>query len=212
MNNQILDILALAIPILIAITFHEVAHGYVAWKLGDPTAKMMGRLTLNPIAHLDPVGTLMLFLVRFGWAKPVPVDSRYFKNPKKDMLWVALAGPASNMVMAFFFGMLIRAVGLHSSGSFTGDFMKMVLLYGLYINLALAIFNLLPIPPLDGGRILRGLLPWRHEHYVDRLEQYGPFVLMGLIFLGMLSGFSVFGLIITPFVRFFGGVFAGINL
>ncbi|MDD3807457.1 MAG: site-2 protease family protein [Candidatus Marinimicrobia bacterium] len=212
MSNQIIDILALAIPILIAITFHEVSHGYVAWKHGDPTAKMMGRLTLNPLVHLDPIGTLMLFLVRFGWAKPVPVDPRYFKNPKKDMLWVALAGPACNMVLAFFFGLIIRGVGLQYSASFTGTFLKMVLLYGLYINLALAIFNLLPIPPLDGGRILRGLLPWRYEYIVDRLERYGPFVLMGLIFFEMFTGIDIFGAFITPFVRFFGRLFAGINL
>ena len=147
--------LLLAPPILLAITFHEYAHGWTAMKFGDPTAKMMGRLTLNPLVHLDPIGTLMLFLVHFGWAKPVPVDPRYFSDPKRQMLWVALAGPVANMILAFFSGILI--IGFASSNFMFSSNTALIgnmLVYSLQINLALAVFNMLPIPPLDGSKIL----------------------------------------------------------
>ena len=200
--------LILAPPILLAITFHEYAHGWTAMKFGDPTAKMMGRLTLNPLAHLDPIGTLMLFLAHFGWAKPVPVDPRYFSDPKRQMLWVALAGPVANMILAFFSGILI--IGFASSNfmfsSNTAIIGKM-LVYSLQINLALAVFNMLPIPPLDGSKILRGLLPHEYEHIAFQMEQYGPWVLMSIILFGMMTGVSLFWIFIGPFVRFFSFLF-----
>ena len=134
------DLLILIPPILLAITFHEYAHGWMALKFGDPTAKMLGRLSLNPLVHLDPIGTLMLFIVHFGWAKPVPVDPRYFSDPKRQMIWVALAGPIANMILAFISGILI--IGFSSSNlmfnSQTAFFANM-LIYSLQINLALAI-------------------------------------------------------------------------
>ncbi|MEA1986998.1 MAG: site-2 protease family protein, partial [Candidatus Marinimicrobia bacterium] len=157
------NILALAVPILFALTIHELSHGMVAYYFGDPTAKNAGRLTLNPLAHLDPIGTLMIFIVHFGWAKPVPVNPAYLRNPKKDMIWISLAGPASNMVLAFITGLLIRVVGLNITDNFTLDFIKMMLYYSLTINLALAVFNLIPIPPLDGSKILAGLLPPKYD-------------------------------------------------
>ena len=202
------DLLILIPPILLAITFHEYAHGWMALKFGDPTAKMLGRLSLNPLVHLDPIGTLMLFIVHFGWAKPVPVDPRYFSDPKRQMIWVALAGPIANMILAFISGILI--IGFSSSNlmfnSQTAFFANM-LVYSLQINLALAIFNMLPIPPLDGSKILRGLLPYRYEYISNTLEQFGPWILFSLILIGMMSGFSLFWFFISPFVRFFSSLF-----
>ena len=200
--------LLLAPPILLAITFHEYAHGWTAMKFGDPTAKMMGRLTLNPLVHLDPIGTLMLFLVHFGWAKPVPVDPRYFSDPKRQMLWVALAGPVANMILAFFSGILI--IGFASSNfmfSSNTAIIGNMLVYSLQINLALAVFNMLPIPPLDGSKILRGLLPYEYEHIAVQMEQYGPWVLMSIILFGMMTGVSLFLIFIGPFVKFFSSLF-----
>ncbi len=206
--------LVLLIPvILLALTIHELAHGYVAYRLGDPTAKYAGRLTLNPLVHLDPIGTIMLFLVHFGWAKPVPVDPRYFANPKRDMLRVALAGPAANMILAFLSGLVIRFVRVYPyyfEGSFMGETFVGMMFLSLQINLALAIFNMLPIPPLDGSKVLYGLLPPQYEHITYNLERYGPGVLFGLVMLGMLTGVSVFWAFIGPFVGFFSYLFAGI--
>jgi len=196
----------LAPPILVALTFHEFAHGYVALRFGDPTAKMAGRLTLNPLSHLDPIGTIMLFVVHFGWAKPVPVDPRYFRNPKQDMLWVALAGPGANMVLAFISGILLSMLG---RGSLFGshNMLLIMLQYSLFINLALAVFNMLPIPPLDGSKVLRGLLPYQYQHIADQMEMYGPWALMGLIMMGMMTGRSIFWSFIGPFVKFFSELF-----
>ncbi|MFL3050162.1 MAG: site-2 protease family protein [Candidatus Neomarinimicrobiota bacterium] len=202
------NLLLLIPPILLAITFHEYAHGWMALKFGDPTAKMLGRLSLNPLVHLDPIGTLMLFIVHFGWAKPVPVDPRYFSDPKRQMIWVALAGPIANMILALISGILI--IGFSSSNlmfnSKTAFFANM-LVYSLQINLALAIFNMLPIPPLDGSKILRGLLPYRYEYISNTLEKFGPWILMSLILFGVMSGISLFWLFIGPFVRFFSSLF-----
>jgi len=201
----------LAPPILFAVTIHEYAHALVAFRLGDPTAKASGRLTLNPISHLDPLGTLMLFIAQIGWAKPVPVDPRYFRNPKRDMLWVALAGPASNLLGAFTLGLLLQAVGhgpAVTASASLATLWKMGL-YGLYINVVLAVFNLLPIPPLDGSKILMGLLPPKQELAYVQFAHYGPLVLVGLIVLGRLSGVSILGTILSPFVSFFLGLFGG---
>ena len=207
--------LLLAVPaILIALTFHEFAHAYVAFRLGDPTAKYMGRLTLNPLAHLDPLGTIMIFLIHFGWAKPVPVDPRHLGNPKRDMMWISAAGPLMNMVLALVSGILIRIFILTGVGSTLGRGMSEIvfqmLYFSLYINLALAFFNLLPIPPLDGSKILSGLLPHRYAPTLYLIESRGPMVLFGIIMLGWITGFNVLGVVIGPFIRFFSGVFAGV--
>ena len=214
MNLEIL--LILAPPILLALAFHEFSHGWVANYLGDPTAKNQGRLTLNPISHLDPIGTLMLFLVHFGWAKPVPVNPMNLRDPKKDMLWVSLAGPASNMFLALVFGLVIRMYsGFQVAGFASGGFIQifeMMLVYGVIINLALAVFNLLPIPPLDGSKIVHALLPVRYEERYSKYEQYGPILLIGLVMFGMFGNFSIFGAVLRPFISVFSIIFAGTDL
>ena len=214
MRNLDPQTLVLLIPvILFALTVHEYAHGIVAYRLGDPTAKQAGRLTLNPLSHLDPVGTIMLFLVGLGWAKPVPVDPRYFANPKRDMLWVALAGPAANMGLALLSGLIIRFVTSDPSAYLSGalgPILISMMVRSLQINLMLAVFNMLPVPPLDGSKIMYSLLPPQYAHWNYNLERYGPMVLLGLVMMGMFTGFSILWLFIGPFVRFFAFLFAGL--
>lgn len=210
---QIQTLLLIAPPILLALTFHEYAHAYIANRFGDDTAKLSGRLSLNPLRHLDPLGTIMIFLVHFGWAKPVPVNPYRLKNPKKDMLWISAAGPLSNMALALASGILLRiliaAVEIPDQTSFMG-LLIYVAFMSLQINLALAIFNILPIAPLDGSKILSGLLPDGFGKMFYFMERYGPFILLGLILFGRLTGVSVLGGVIWPFVKFFSNLFAGI--
>ena len=210
---QIQTLLLIAPPILLALTFHEYAHAYVANRLGDDTAKQSGRLSLNPLRHLDPLGTIMIFVVHFGWAKPVPVNPYRLKNPKKDMLWISAAGPFANMVLAFASGILLRLLiatgGTPDRTSIMGLLIYVVFM-SLQINLALAIFNILPIAPLDGSKILAGLLPAGYEKMFYFMDRYGPFILLGLIIFGSATGVSVLGRIIWPFVKFFSNIFAGI--
>ena len=210
---KIQTLLLIAPPILLALTFHEYAHAFVANKYGDDTAKQNGRLTLNPLAHLDLLGTIMIFLVHFGWAKPVPVNPNRLKNPKKNMLWISAAGPLANMILALFSGILLRLIfvtgGKPDQHSITGLLIFMVIM-SLQINLALAIFNVLPIAPLDGSKILYGLLPSKHEGKIYFIERYGPFILIGLIVFGQFTGVSILGRLIWPFVKFFSNIFAGI--
>ena len=177
-------------PVLFSITVHEVCHGYAAYRLGDPTAKLAGRLTLNPIKHIDIVGLLVLFITRMiGWAKPVPVDPRYFKNPRKDMMWVSLAGPASNLVLAFVFAVIFKLFGGIIAGSYLYPLSYMIRIM-IMINVGLAIFNLIPIPPLDGSHILEGLLPHEMASTYSRLmAPYGFIILLVLIFSGMVDVF-----------------------
>ena len=210
---KIQTLLLIAPPILLALSFHEYAHAYVANKYGDDTAKQSGRLTLNPLAHLDLFGTIMIFIVHFGWAKPVPVNPYRLRNPKKDMLWISAAGPLANMVLALISGILLRfifaIVGVPNQHSIIGFLIFMVVM-SLQINLALAIFNILPIAPLDGSKILFGLLPTKHEDKIYFLERYGPFILIGLIIFGQVTGVPILGGLIWPFVKFFSKIFAGI--
>ena len=184
-----------AIPVLFAITLHEVAHGWVALKLGDRTAQMMGRLTLNPIKHIDPIGTLLvpgiLLLLGgfiFGWAKPVPISYRNLNKPKTDMAWVALAGPMANLVMAVIWA-LVAKVGLTLAQSqiVMGEAMMFMGVAGVLINAMLMMLNLLPLPPLDGGRILVSMLPGPMSWQVSRIEPYGFFILLALLYFGILS-------------------------
>ena len=211
MNIQ--SLLLIAPPILLALTFHEYAHAFVAHRYGDDTAQRSGRLTLNPLRHLDPLGTIMIFLVHFGWAKPVPVNPYNLRNPKKDMLWISAAGPLSNMLLALISGLLFRLLSDFAAtpgrDSLTGLLVVVVFL-SLKINLALAIFNILPIAPLDGSKILYGLLPPKFGKMIFALERYGPFILIGLIIFGQATGVSVLGRLIWPFVDFFSKLFAGI--
>jgi Zn-dependent protease len=211
MNVQTL--LLIAPPILLALTFHECAHAYVAHLYGDDTAQKSGRLSLNPLRHLDPLGTIMIFLVQFGWAKPVPVSPYNLRNPKKDMLWISAAGPLSNMLLALISGLLFRLFAdsamIAGRDSLTGLLVVMIFL-SLKINLALAIFNIIPIAPLDGSKILYGLLPPGFGKMILAIERYGPFILIGLIIFGRATGVSILGGLIWPFVGFFSKLFAGV--
>jgi len=213
--NIIFEFLIIAPPILIALTFHEFAHAYIAYRLGDPTAKQMGRLSLNPLVHLDVLGTAMLFIVHIGWAKPVPVNPAYFRNPKQDLLWVSLAGPASNLLLAFIFGLMCRMMGIESlrnvEPGFYGIFQFMIA-FGMVINIVLAFFNFLPIPPLDGSKILMGLVPRQYENQLVPYLRYGPTILIALIAIGYLTKVSILWMIINPFVKFFSYLFAGVDL
>lgn len=199
-SEIIQKIALLAPPVLLAITVHELAHGWVAYKLGDPTAKSEGRLTLNPLSHLDVAGTLVFFITQtIGWAKPVPVNPMYFKRPRKDMIWVALAGPASNIILAVLCALLYRLVlaSLGDGTSFTASLMMkmrsivqpivIMAMVGVQINLGLAFFNLLPIPPLDGSKILEGIMPISWVYSYRKIERFGFLILLALIFTGATS-------------------------
>lgn len=170
--------------LLITLTVHEYAHARVAVSLGDPTPRFLGRLTLNPIPHLDPIGLIMLWLFKFGWAKPVPVNPHNFRNVRMGMLWVALAGPASNVLLAVLSAIAI--VLLTSLQLVGGEWIK-VLWWTYTYNIIFAVFNLLPIPPLDGGKIVSSLLPPRHSYTYERIEPYGTWILLAAVWLGLVS-------------------------
>ena len=201
MENIIQTIAILAPPLLLALTLHEFAHAWVADKLGDPTPRFMGRLTLNPLKHLDPMGTLAFILTRMiGWAKPVPVNPRNFKNPHKAMMWVALAGPLTNLFLASVSAILLKILllsGLSNSlGQSISEPLFLMLIRSVQINVGLAIFNLIPLPPLDGGRIMTGLLPMEKALVFSRIEPYGPIILIFLIFSNILN-YTLIPIIIT---------------
>jgi len=203
-----------ALPVIFAITLHEAAHGYVARYFGDMTAAAAGRITVNPIKHIDPVGTILvplLILVAskllgggallFGWAKPVPVDFSRLRRPKQDMLWVAAAGPGMNFVMAVFWALMIQFGHALGSGFASAPLMLMGAA-GVFINVILMALNLIPLPPLDGGRIAVSLLPVRQAIQFSRIEPYGLFILLGLLFTGIL------GFVLWPLISVFIGLVA----
>jgi Zn-dependent protease len=198
MNNFIQQLIILAPPFLFALTIHEFSHGYVARLFGDPTAEKLGRLSLNPLKHIDPLGVLCFFLIKIGWAKPVPVDPRYFKNPKRDMLWVSLAGPASNLFLAIASALLAKLLLLVLPILPQALAFPLLQMVGasIWINIMLAVFNLVPIPPLDGSKILMGLLPGNMALSFSRLEPYGFIILLVLFYSGILPK------IIFPIIKF----------
>ena len=214
MSDLIQTVLIYALPVIFAITLHEAAHGYAAQRLGDNTASMMGRVTLNPMAHIDPVGTILLPLLLyfstggaflFGYAKPVPVRFDRLRHPKKDMVWVALAGPASNLLQALLWGVVLYM--LMAAGVQERFFVEMCRA-GMLTNVVMFAFNLFPLPPLDGGRILVGLVPWRQATTVSRIEPWGFFIVMALVIAGVVSTlwmqpimaltFSLLKLVLSP--------------
>jgi Zn-dependent protease len=197
-DNLIQTLAVYALPVLFAITLHEAAHGYVARYFGDPTAAQAGRISLNPLRHIDPMGTIVVPLVLlfttklmgggllFGWAKPVPVDWGRLRRPKRDMLWVALAGPASNLLMAIGWVLFLRVLLMAGLIGGPGDFWALMAQAGVQVNLILMALNLLPLPPLDGGRIVFSLLPPRLAWRYGRIEPYGLVILIVLMMLGWL--------------------------
>ena len=196
-NNIIQQIVILAPPFLFALTFHELAHGYVAWNLGDPTAKNAGRLTMNPLKHLDPLGVLAFIIMKIGWAKPVPVNPGYFKDPRKGMLLVALAGPGANVVLAVASAILVRLlVTFPVLPYFILMPMAKMLVASVWINIMLAVFNCLPIPPLDGSKVLLGVLPPDMARVYEKLEPFGFVLVLLLFYLGVISK------LIMPIIRF----------
>jgi Zn-dependent protease len=218
---QLIQTVALyAIPVLLAITLHEAAHGFAAKHFGDNTAYMMGRVTLNPLPHIDPVGTILMPLLLyfatsgaflFGYAKPVPVRFGKLRNPKRDMIWVALAGPASNFFQAILWGaLLIVLQGIGVSEPFVIEMAQ----GGVLVNIVMFVFNLFPLPPLDGGRVLVGLLPYRQAMMVSRIEPWGFFIVMALVVAGVVSAlwmrplmnlsYQVIGLLLRPLALVLG--------
>jgi Zn-dependent protease len=213
-----------ALPVIFAITLHEAAHGYVAKYFGDLTAYGEGRVSLNPLRHIDPIGTVALPLallaisklfggggILFGWAKPVPVNFANLRHPKRDMLWVAAAGPFSNLLMALFWGSMVK-VGLASPGNFFALPLTLMGAAGVFFNVIIMVLNLLPLPPLDGGRILVSLLPRRLAYNVSRIEPYGFVILIVLLFTGMLGKimWPLIGIVMSLIAALFGLPVAGL--
>ena len=222
-DNAIQSIILSIIPLLLAITLHEAAHGWAAKHFGDATAFMLGRITLNPLKHIDPIGTIIMPIAlwvlsngsfTFGYAKPVPVNFNNLNNPKRDMVWVAFAGPGVNLIQAFIWGLIaILAAGIGLEGSM-GQFVYGMCQAGVWINVLLFVFNLLPLPPLDGGRIAVGLLPQQQSNLLTRVEPYGFYIVLALLvtniiyplWLKPVGGLtmSLIALLLQPFGLIFG--------
>ena len=180
------------IPVVIfSLTVHEYSHGRIAFLLGDNTAKRLGRLSFNPLKHLDPIGTLFFYFMGFGWAKPVPVDPRNFDQPRRDMMYVAIAGPLSNLALAVICGFFIRIIDPYDSW-----ILFTLLSFGVYINVALAIFNLLPVFPLDGSSVIKGLVPLNIAEHLIGLDRFGAFLLIGVVLLDHFAHTGILGVVL----------------
>ncbi len=203
-NLFIQKLAILAPPFLFALTVHELAHGYIAYQLGDPTAKNQGRLTLNPLKHLDPLGVLAFIIMKIGWAKPVPINPNYFKNPQQGMLLVALAGPGANVVLAIASATLVKFLVLFDMiPLFILQPLVSMLVASVWINIMLAVFNCLPIPPLDGSKVLMGLLPPAALQSYMKLEPFGFILLLILFYTGIIPQ------LIMPIIRFSNNLLLG---
>ena len=213
----VVTVMVAAVPVIFAITVHEVAHGWTALQFGDPTAKVAGRLTLNPIKHIDPIGTVILPIglllvsggqMAFGWAKPVPVAFQNLRNPRRDMVLVAAAGPVSNLGMAMGWAWMLSST-LSQFPQIAGDYwLVSMCMTGILVNVLLAVFNMLPIPPLDGGRVLAGLLPPNMANFLHRIEPFGFLIVILLLVTGNLI--TILGPVLFPLLRFFQRTVAGL--
>ncbi len=204
----------LAPPILIGLVLHEFAHAFVADRLGDPTPRSQGRLSLNPIRHLDLFGTIALFLVHFGWAKPVQVNPSYMSNPRRDMLLVALAGPGSNVILAVLFGLILRffwPMGPPVNQD-PSSLVFVMVMFGVVINISLAVFNMIPVPPLDGSRLLSALVPNRYFIQYRRIERYAGMGLFLIMMGSIIFDVSIIGAVLIPAVRFLSVIIVGYPL
>jgi Zn-dependent protease len=211
MEQFFLKLSIMLVPALMAITCHEVSHGYIADKFGDNTARSMGRLTLNPIKHMDILGTIMVFVVGIGWAKPVPVNFNNLRHPKRDMIWVAAAGPITNFTLALVSSLAMRLLvhagaGIPDASPLAAivDPVTLMLAFSVYINLMLGIFNLIPVPPLDGGRVAVGLLPSSLSLALARVEPFGMIIIIALVFFT-----DAFSYVISPVLNFAVHLVAG---
>jgi Zn-dependent protease len=201
-EDFLLKLSIMLVPALLAVTFHEVAHGYAAERCGDPTARLLGRLTINPLRHLDPIGTLALLLLGFGWARAVPVNPGNLRRSRQDMVLVALVGPGANLALAILCALILRWGGTLSGSTpvasdslMISEPLSLMAAFGLYINVILALFNLLPIPPLDGGRVLLNVLPERSAAALRRIEPFGLILIVFLVF-----GTSLWQAVFAPLV------------
>lgn len=209
--NPITQFFILIFPILYALTVHEFSHGYIAYCLGDDTAKRAGRLTLNPLKHLDPIGTIMLFIAHIGWARPVPINPYNFKNVKKDTAYVALAGPAANFISAVIFSVIFNIFN-PTVYMVEKNVFLLILFYTIFINIALGLFNLIPFPPLDGSKILGAFLSDEAYYRYQRFERKGAFILIGIILVSNLMGLNIIGGVIMPPINFFIKLLTGISI
>ena len=212
MGYDLRQIVLAAPVILFSLTVHEYFHAWVADKMGDPTARLLGRLTFNPIKHLDLFGVLVMIMsqFRFGWAKPVPINPMNLKNPRRDDFWISIAGPFSNLGLALIAGTIIRLVGVSGLMDINKG-LYLIIENLLVINVILAFFNLIPLFPLDGSHILRSIAPSRYDYYLDQLERIGPILLLGLIASGFLFGKSLIWIILGPFVSTVVYLFSGLG-
>lgn len=212
MEQIFLKMSIMLVPGLLAVTIHEVSHGFIADKFGDPTARMLGRLTLNPAKHIDPIGVVALLVFGFGWAKPVPITVRNLRNPKQSLLWVSIAGPVSNICMAIISAILLKVCIYVASVSAVDSFFARVLFdplslmvaFSLYINIILAVFNMIPIPPLDGGRVMTSLLPAKQSMQLSRIEPIGFLLVIFLVFFTPL-----WSIVLQPVINLFVVTLAG---